>query len=389
MVVGLLDEDGRVPEGKLRQLVEAAGPLGVTFHRAIDLSSDWRLDLETIVAAGCERILSSGHAPTALAGLETLQAMHQALAGRASLMPGAGVNADNVRTIIEFTGVSEVHMSGMGWRGGMVPHGVNMGTSDDGRVNITDGAKVAAVRAVLNSGRLRGLITDEAELKTRVGELLKSVGLSPLDMVKYPHQFSGGQRQRISIARALATEPEFLVCDEPTSALDVSVQAQVINLLQDLQRRFGLSYVFIAHDLAVVKHIATRVAVMYLGRVVEIGDKQQVFSAPRHPYTEALLQAIPLPAPGARSERKLLGGDVPSPMKPPSGCHLHTRCRYAQPVCSQQVPPLQGDASHVVACHFPLAAAAAATASVTPPSASRQRLERLQAAFSVPPAHTG
>ena len=130
----------------------AAGPLGVTFHRAIDLCSDWRADLEVIVAAGCERILSSGHAPTALAGLETLQEMQQALAGRASLMPGAGVNADNVRTIIEFTGVSEVHMSGMGWRGGMVPHGVNMGTSDDGRVNITDGAKVAAVRALLDRG---------------------------------------------------------------------------------------------------------------------------------------------------------------------------------------------------------------------------------------------
>ncbi|EKB29711.1 copper homeostasis protein CutC [Aeromonas dhakensis] len=152
VVVGLLDEEGRVPAARLGQLVEAAGPLGVTFHRAIDLSSDWRLDLETIVAAGCERILSSGHAPTALAGLETLQAMQQALAGRASLMPGAGVNADNVRTIIEFTGVNEVHMSGMGWRGGMVPHGVNMGTSDDGRVNITDGAKVAAVRALLDRG---------------------------------------------------------------------------------------------------------------------------------------------------------------------------------------------------------------------------------------------
>ncbi|MGL6603937.1 copper homeostasis protein CutC [Aeromonas hydrophila] len=150
VVVGLLDEQGRVPAAKLTQLVEAAGPLGVTFHRAIDLSFDWRLDLETIVAAGCERILSSGHAPTALAGLETLQAMQQALAGRASLMPGAGVNADNVRTIVEFTGVNEVHMSGMGWRGGMVPHGVNMGTSDDGRVNITDGAKVAAGSGVLD-----------------------------------------------------------------------------------------------------------------------------------------------------------------------------------------------------------------------------------------------
>ncbi|MFG0834690.1 copper homeostasis protein CutC [Aeromonas bivalvium] len=150
VVVGLLDPQGRVPGDRLRQLVAAAGPLGVTFHRAIDLCSDWRADLEVIVGAGCERILSSGHAPTALAGLETLQAMAQALAGRASLMPGAGVNADNVRTILEFTGVNEVHMSGMGWRGGMVPHGVNMGTSDDGRVNITDGAKVSAVRALLD-----------------------------------------------------------------------------------------------------------------------------------------------------------------------------------------------------------------------------------------------
>ena len=150
VVVGLLDEKGRVPAARLTQLVVAAGSLGVTFHRAIDLCSDWRADIEVIIAAGCERILSSGHAPSALAGLETLQEMQQALAGRATLMPGAGVNADNVRTIIEFTGVSEVHMSGMGWRGGMVPHGVNMGTSDDGRVNITDGAKVAAVRALLD-----------------------------------------------------------------------------------------------------------------------------------------------------------------------------------------------------------------------------------------------
>ncbi|MGL5295197.1 MAG: copper homeostasis protein CutC [Aeromonas sp.] len=150
VVVGLLDQEGRVPGEKLQELVAAAAPLGVTFHRAIDLCSDWRADIEVIIAAGCERILTSGHAPSALAGLETLQGMQQALAGRVSLMPGAGINAENVRTIIEFTGAQEVHMSGMGWRGGMVPHGVNIGTSDDGRVNITDAAAVAAVRTQLD-----------------------------------------------------------------------------------------------------------------------------------------------------------------------------------------------------------------------------------------------
>jgi len=191
------------------------------------------------------------------------------------------------------------------------------------------------------------------KLREKVVSLLKEVGLREENIDRYPHEFSGGQRQRIAIARALAVNPQFIVCDEPVTALDVSIQAQILNLMKDLQERYHLSYLFIAHDLSVIRHISDRVMVMYLGKIVEIAKTDEIFSSPLHPYTEALISAVPEPDVEDKRKEIILKGDVPSPVNPPSGCYFHPRCSYAQEICSRETPPLlEHKSGHFAACHF-------------------------------------
>ena len=201
--------------------------------------------------------------------------------------------------------------------------------------------------------RIHGIASSRADMHHMVADLLNRVGLSPRYNNWYPHEFSGGQRQRIGIARALALNPRFIVCDEPVSALDVSIQAQIISLLEDLQDKSGLAYLFIAHDLSVVDHISDRVAVMYLGKIVELASKEEIYKEPRHPYTQALLSAVPVPDPEARKVRVPLSGDIPSAINPPPGCRFSTRCPRVKTLCREEEPPLRDSGGgHLVACHY-------------------------------------
>ncbi|WGF88042.1 ABC transporter ATP-binding protein [Marinivivus vitaminiproducens] len=226
------------------------------------------------------------------------------------------------------------------------------------------------VREILTEPLALHGIARGKEAEARVGDLLRTVGLTDFHADRYPHEFSGGQRQRIGVARALATRPRLIVCDEPVSALDVSVQAQVVNLLQDLQKAYGLSYIFIAHDLAVVKHISDRVAVMYLGRIVELADKHALFADPRHPYSQALMSAIPRPDPEQKADTGLIKGDLPSPISPPSGCAFHPRCPFVQERCKTEVPSLRAlPDGRQAACHF--AEAIPTLPSSAPPASER------------------
>ena len=209
------------------------------------------------------------------------------------------------------------------------------------------------VKNIIAEGIKTHHLAHGSEVDDKVADLMQKVGLSTDHMYRFPHEFSGGQRQRIGVARALAVNPDLIVCDEAVSALDVSIQAQVINLLNDIQEEFGLTYIFIAHDLAVVKHISDRIAVMYLGKIVEMTDKHSLFDNPLHPYTKALISAIPIPDPTYDKKRVILEGDVPSPINPPSGCRFHTRCPIAKEICSQEDPVFEEKADgHFVACHF-------------------------------------
>ncbi len=209
------------------------------------------------------------------------------------------------------------------------------------------------VGEIIGEALLEHCYCEKKNLKQRVLQVMEQCGLLPFHIDRYPHEFSGGQRQRIGIARALALNPEFIVCDEPVSALDVSIQSQIINLLSDLQKEYGFSYLFISHDLSVVKHISHRVAVMYLGCLVEIADKTELYDNPLHPYTKALLSAVPLPDPRLKREKIVLSGDLPSPANPPAGCRFHTRCPMCSDICKQQVPELKDvGQNHKVACHF-------------------------------------